>query len=476
VPSGTAELYVAILGAMQAGAAYVPVDADDAPARAQTIWEGAGVCAVIERGLAITHRIEAHGSDRELTVDDDAWVIFTSGSTGQPKGVAVTHWAAAAFVDAEAALWSIEPTDRVLAGLSVAFDASCEEIWLAWRNGVALVPAPRERVRSGAELGPWLSERGVTVISTVPTLAEMWDETDIAGVRLLILGGEVCPEPLARRLATSRELWNTYGPTEATVVTTATRLRSDGPVTIGWPLRGWEIAIIDDLGEPVALGEAGELVIAGVGLGRYLDAELDADRYAGLPALGWERAYRTGDIVRETIDGLQFIGRRDDQVKVGGRRIELGEVEAQLRAVHGVKAAAAAVQKTTGGNSLLVGYVIGDVDLARVRAAVGERLAEGTVPLVLTVESLPLSRSGKVDRNALPWPPQAPVGNGNRPARQYAAAEELDGTAAWLATRWAEQLGPLPLTPESDFFELGGSSLSAAKLASVLRSRYPRWR
>ena len=201
IASGTAELYVAILGILHAGAAYVPVDAEDPPERAQMILDGARVCAVLRDGLAIDWREPAQASGHEPTADDDAWIIFTSGSTGTPKGVAVTHRAAAAFVDAEAALWAVTPEDRVLAGLSVAFDASCEEMWLAWRNGAALVPAPREKVRAGVELGPWLAERQVTVTSTVPSLAAMWEESDLTSVRLLILGGEACPEPLAWRLA-----------------------------------------------------------------------------------------------------------------------------------------------------------------------------------------------------------------------------------------------------------------------------------
>ena len=474
VASGSAQLYVAILGALFAGAAYVPIEADDPLARANEFMERSEACAVIGDGLAITELRPCRGAERELTPEDDAWVIFTSGSTGAPKGVAVSHRAAAAFVDAEAALWSVGIDDRVLAGLSVSFDASVEEIWLAWRNGAALVPAPRAIVRAGPELEPWLVDHDVTVISTVPTLAAMWDEESLTGVRLLILGGEACPEPLARRLSAGREVWNTYGPTEATVVSTACRLHPDQEVMIGWPLHGWEIAIVDPDGEPVALGEPGELVIAGVGLARYLDEALDAERFAPLCSAGWERAYRTGDIVRETIEGLHFVGRRDDQVKIGGRRIELGEIDAQLSEAPGVKAALAAVRESGAGNRLIVGYVVGDVEPAQVRAWLKDRLPEGLVPLIVVLDSLPRGRSGKVDRKALPWPPPM-LGSRSAPSVGIASPAEtpLSETSAWLAERFAEQLGPVSITPESDFFGLGGSSLAAAKLASSLRERFP---
>jgi non-ribosomal peptide synthetase-like protein len=464
VPSGTAELYTAILGVLHAGAAYVPVDAEDAPARAEAIFAGAGVCAVLETGLGLRERARPTEGRRALRPEDDAWIIFTSGSSGAPKGVAVSHRAASAFVEAEAALWSVTPEDRVLAGLSVGFDASCEEMWLAWRHGAALVPAPRALMRAAADLGPWLAERAITVVSTVPTLAAMWSEADLAGVRLLVLGGEACPEPLAWRLAEHREVWNTYGPTEATVVSTAARLSPGEPVAIGWPLEGWKIAIVDAEGEPVTLGGAGELVIGGAGLGRYLDSALDAERFAPLPALGWPRAYRTGDIVAETIHGLRFIGRRDEQVKLGGRRLELGEVDAHLRAVPGVRAAAAAVQRTPSGAPVLVGYVVGDVEVDHVRAVVAERLPHGVSPLIVALDALPTSPAGKVDRRALPWPPPA-SGRPDSPA--------LEGTATLVASLWAQELGPFPLTPASDFFDLGGSSLSAACLVSRLRETHP---
>ncbi len=336
MPSGSYALYVAILATLAAGAAYVPVDADDPDERADLVFTEAAVVAVItEAGL-----VRGPGSSRGWRAAsplgrDDAWIIFTSGSTGTPKGVAVTHRSAAAFVDAEARMFlqdsPIGPGDRVLAGLSVAFDASCEEMWLAWRHGACLVPAPRSLVRSGMDLGPWLVSRDITVVSTVPTLAALWPAEALEAVRLLIFGGEACPPELAERLAVKgREVWNTYGPTEATVVACAARLDGSGPVSIGLPLPGWDLAVVDQKGEPVSFGEVGELVIGGVGLARYLDPAKDAEKYAPMPTLGWDRAYRSGDLVRLEPEGLFFMGRADDQVKVGGRRIELGEVDSAL--------------------------------------------------------------------------------------------------------------------------------------------------
>ncbi|MGH2832605.1 MAG: Pls/PosA family non-ribosomal peptide synthetase [Solirubrobacteraceae bacterium] len=464
LPSGSSQLYLGILAVLCAGAAYVPIDAEDPPARAAVICEQAEVCGVLEDGLSL-RRLGPSGAGGEANVEDDAWVIFTSGSSGLPKGVAVSHRSAAAFVDAEALLWNVEPCDRVLAGLSVAFDASCEEMWLAWANGATLVCAPRALVRSGVDLGPWLAERAITVISTVPTLAAMWEQSALAGVRLLILGGEACPAELGWRLAAEREVWNTYGPTEATVVSTAARVCPQEPITIGWPLAGWDVAVVDSAGEPVAFGEPGELVIAGVGLGRYLDPELDGDRYGALPSLGWERAYRSGDIVRETIDGLEFVGRRDDQVKIGGRRLELGEVQAQLLAVPGVRAAAAVARSTAANNRVLVGYVVGEVEPDHVRAQVAEQLPDGLTPLVIALEAMPMTTAGKVDHKALPWPPAGREAQAGDPS--------LSPTAAWLAGLWAAQLGPVAITADTDFFAAGGSSVAAAKLTSALRKRYP---
>jgi non-ribosomal peptide synthetase-like protein len=472
VPSGTNELYVAVLAVLAAGAAYVPVDAEDPDERAELVFGEAQVRAVIGAGHELTATGRGEVPAARPGVEHDAWIIFTSGSTGKPKGVAVSHRSAAAFVDAEAALFltddPIGPGDRVMAGLSVAFDASCEEMWLAWRYGACLVPVPRSQVRSGADLGPWLVEQEITVVSTVPTLAALWAPETLNDVRLLIFGGEACPPELAQRLVTEgREVWNTYGPTEATVVACASLMSGAEPVRIGLPLDGWELAVVDEAGEPVPMGGSGQLVIGGVGLARYLDAEKDAEKYAPLESLGWERAYRSGDLVKAEPEGLIFLGRADEQIKLGGRRIELGEVDAALQALPGVAGAAAAVRTARGGNQLLVGYVVTQDgwDHATAVEKLRAELPAALVPLLAPVEELPTRTSGKVDRGALPWPLEGLESGG--------PAEQLYGTEAWLAEQWAEVLG-IPVTgARDDFFAIGGSSLAAAQLTTRLRTRYP---
>ncbi|MFG1919037.1 Pls/PosA family non-ribosomal peptide synthetase [Micromonospora sp. NPDC048898] len=476
ISSGTTELYLAILGVLAAGAAYVPVDADDPEERVELVFAEAGVAAVLGDGLAVSVRRTPGGRIGRPGPDDDAWIIFTSGSTGTPKGVAVSHGAAAAFVDAEARLFladeaseAIGPQDRVLAGLSVAFDASCEEMWLAWRHGACLVPAARSLVRSGVDLGPWLAEQRISVVSTVPTLAALWPVEALEEVRLLIFGGEACPPELAQRLAVEgREVWNTYGPTEATVVACAARMTGEGPVRIGLPLAGWDLAVVDASGAPVAMGETGELVIGGVGLARYLDAGKDAEKFAALPALGWQRAYRSGDIVLAEPEGLLFVGRGDEQVKLGGRRIELGEIDAALQALPGVAGAAAAVRRTAAGNQLLVGYVVAHdgvtFDTASAALRIRDQLPAALVPLLAVVDALPTRTSGKVDRAALPWPL----------ATGQDTAGELTPTEEWLAGGWAEILGVRPTEADADFFTHGGGSLNAAQLVAWIRRRHPR--
>lgn len=462
VPSGTAGLYVAILGALRAGAAYVPVDVADPSARRDLVWNESDVAAVISADLQIDVLHAGSGLSGPPTPADDCWVIFTSGSTGVPKGVVVTHRSAAAFVDAETLLWKVDPTDRVQAALSVGFDASCEEMWLAWRNGAALVATPRSVMLLPEGAATWIHERRITVVSTVPTLAALWPADLFEHLHLLILGGEACSESLAEHIAGRTEVWNTYGPTEATVVTTACRLGGGRP-TIGNPLAGWKVAVVDGEGQVVPEGEDGELVIGGVGLARYLDPAIDATKFKPLPALEWDRAYHTGDRVRLNPGGLDFVGRVDDQVKINGRRVELGEVDAALAALPGVEAAASAVRETMAGNRVLIGYLVGAIDLDEARRQLVEKLPGGLVPLLVVVEEIPRSTSGKLNRSALPWP--LPV--------DARGLDQFGELGSWLGSLIREHLGPVSVSVDTDFFGIGGNSLAAAKFVSAVRTRFP---
>ncbi|WJZ03700.1 Pls/PosA family non-ribosomal peptide synthetase [Corynebacterium freiburgense] len=472
MPSGSRELYIAILATLAAGAAYVPVDADDPDERAELVFGEAKVhAAITSAGIEIL-RATPGGDTRPPRHTNDAWIIFTSGSTGTPKGVAITHRNAAAFIDAESALFlqnsPLGPDDRVLAGLSVAFDASCEEMWLAWAHGACLVPAPRSLVRSGMDLGPWLISRNITVVSTVPTLANLWPAEALDNVRLLIFGGEACPPELVDRVATAdREVWNTYGPTEATVVACASRVFPGQTVSIGLPLQGWDLAVVNAEGNPVDIGQVGELVIAGVGLGRYLDEAKDKEKYSPLPSVGWARAYRSGDHVRLESDGLYFIGRVDDQVKIGGRRIELGEVESHVSALPNVLGACVIPQSTNTGTTVLVGYLsletpAAGFDIDAAYATLSTAMPAPLVPRLFVMDELPVTTSGKVDKRALPWPlPGAEV-----------SATNLSQIEQWVAEIWVEVLGAKVSSSDADFFALGGTSLAAATVIARVRERY----
>ncbi len=482
--SGRAELYLSVLAVLSVGAAYVPVDADDPDERAELIWSTAGVRAILGDG-AVTWRTaqtaETGGSAARRPVpEDDAWVIFTSGSSGTPKGVAVTHRSAAAFVDAEARLFlpgnPLGPGDRVLAGLSVAFDASCEEMWLAWRHGACLVPAPRAVVKTGPELVAWLVRRQVSVVSTVPTLAALWPAGTPRGVRLLILGGEACPPQLADRLARpGTEVWNTYGPTEATVVACAARLSGGGEVVrIGLPLDGWRLAVIDpESGEPATWGEVGELVIGGVGVARYLDPGRDAAAFGPLPALGLRRAYRTGDLVRAEPEGLVYLGRADAQVKIRGYRIELSEIEAVLMELPGIGLAAVTTYEPLPGVVELAGYYtardhLGGPGRQAVHDHLRSRLPRHMVPAYLEeLPAMPMMTGGKADRRSLPPPASAGrLGLSTDYLAPATAAEQA------LADCLAELLGLEQVSVDSQFFDdLGMSSLLAAHFCARARER-----
>ena len=368
-------------------------------------------------------------------------------------------------------LYGIRPEDRIFQLASPAFDASVEEIWMAFFHGATLVAGTPDIILSGPDFPLHLEGLGVTVLSCVPTFLSML-ERDISTVRLLILGGEACPPGLADRWQRpGRIIVNTYGPTETTVIATASVLSPQKSVTIGRPIANYIVFLIDEKGLPVPNGLPGEICIGGEGVARgYLNRpELDAQKFISVRIRDETlRAYRTGDLARKTPDGeFEYLGRADSQVKIRGYRIELEEIEAVLAEQPGVLAAAAAVHAES---QRVAAYAVpragATLDRAAIRAALAQRLPPYMIPAYLDeLVTIPISASGKVDRSALP-PPHTPLAS----AHGSATAGGRDEAERIVLGIWSSVLGRDDISPTADFFgELGGHSLLAALAVSRLR-------
>ncbi len=491
--SKSVELYAGMLAVLKAGAAYVPLDLSYPADRVTFILNDCGARALLVNAEPPAYLAAWPGQVLSLAApapapavplgpvalgpESIAYVIYTSGTTGLPKGVLIPHRSICHLVRAEQALFQATPQDRVVQGFSVAFDASLEELWLAWAAGAALVPVPEETMKAPDALPGFLSENQVTVFSTVPTLLSLLAAT-VPSLRLLILGGEVCPPELLAKWATRQcRVVNTYGPTEATVVATAADFIPGQKLTIGRPIAGYEALLLDHLGQLVPLGGAGELCIGGPALAAgYLNRpELTAAKFntvAGLATGFSGRLYRTGDLARFEADGnIDFLGRIDTQVKIRGFRVELTEIESLLLQWPGIRNAAVALKGGADGVQSLIAYLILDpahplLDAKAVRAYLRERLAPYMLPAALVpLATFPLLTSGKVDRKALPYP----VSGDTPPSRELALPRTPTEAAIYAA--WQKRFDTADLSITDDFFEIGGNSLLASLITSELRQQ-----
>ena len=484
--------FAAILGILQAGAAYVPVDWGFPAERIDFIATDAAAAMILttqERAADFAHQHVVPFDDRlgeiatgeawrytrastGATPDDLAYIIYTSGTTGRPKGVAIRHRNIAHLVRAESAILGLTVDDVVFQGFSLAFDMSLEEMWPAFLAGAQLVVSSEALAKSGPDVALAIAREGVSVWHCVPSLLAVVD-TPLPGVRMINLGGEACPPDLARRWARpGLRLLNTYGPTETSVTATWAELRAGAPVTIGTPLPGYRAWIVDEALVPVAPGMPGELVIGGPGVGEgYIGLpDQTAAKFVTLtldPEIGPERIYRSGDLVALDAAGdIVFAGRIDTQVKIRGYRVELGEIEAAIGDDLAVAAVVCSLFAADGVETL-VAYVVArpgaTVEPLRIAAALKARLPSYMRPgLYEILDRLPLLVSGKVDRKALP----APVAR--------APAADLEPPATALETEihraWSEIFAPLPVSVIADFFDdLGGHSLRAARAVSRAR-------
>lgn len=494
-------VYVSLLGILKSGGAYVPIDAEYPSDRVAFILENsaskilitssdfvksltgfAGTVILIDRewnSIAEQPTSRLTHSESQIGPENLCYVIYTSGSTGKPKGVQIEHRNAVHLVLTEAARFAIRPDDRVYQGFSIAFDASVEELWLAWCAGATLVAATAEMVHAGPDLPRLLTELRISVLSCVPTLLAMM-EGDLPTVRILIVGGEACSADLVSRWCQSnRRMFNTYGPTEATVIATWTECHPGQAITIGEPLPGYTTFVLNESFQPLAPGETGELYLGGAGLARgYMGRDdLTRERFLTLRVSSEDdvaqRLYRTGDLVRWTRDGqIEFLGRADGQIKLRGFRVELAEIEAELIRCPGVLAAAVTVREDVPGVQQLIAYLVprtgATFDEDQLRKQLRESLPVYMIPALFeTIESLPTLTSGKIDRKQLPAPRPRTVHPQQVVSSDWTPRDDLEDQ---LLVAWKNLFSPTTVGPDDDFFvDLGGHSLLAARLVSALR-------
>ncbi|PSC04469.1 peptide synthetase [Alsobacter soli] len=489
-----AELLIAQIAVAKSGAAWLPFDADAPVERiavclADAEAKGLLTCAAFtERaagaGVAVlTAALLSEGQsgerfcprERGLTPDHPAYMIYTSGSTGTPKGIVVSHRNITHYLRAANTLFGLTHEDVMFQSASVAFDLSMEEIWVPYLAGATLWVATPEVMAETDKLADVIAEAGVTAIDTVPTLLGLF-QRDIPSLRVIILGGEALPASLVTKWARDgRRVFNTYGPTEATVVATAWEAKPGEPVTIGRPIANYTCYVAAEDLTLLPPGVQGELLIGGPGVAQgYLKRpELTAEKFIANPFVsdGADTVlYRSGDAVSMDAAGnIVFHGRIDDQVKIRGFRVELGEIEAKLDELPGV-AQCAVVLRQDDGLDRLVAFVApeaeGKLDRMQVRMALAERLPSYMVPSRFELAtSLPRLISGKIDRKALKAMPLASAA-GSAEEQEPARTPTEGKLLAAAQTVFPGQSIPF----EADFFnELGGHSLIAARFVSAVR-------
>ena len=486
------DMVVAVMAVLKAGGAYVPLDPNYPAERVALMLNDSEAQVLLaqehllEQLPSFTGRVVKIDSQwneiarestenpySQVTADNLAYVIYTSGSTGKPKGAMIRHRSPAILVNWAQDVFSQEELAGVLASTSICFDLSIFEIFVPLSCGGAVLVA-----ENALALGEMPNRDQVKLINTVPSsMRELVRTRSVPdSVHVVNLAGEALPADLVRDLYEStqvRRVFNLYGPTEDTTYSTWAFLERDATrwsVPIGRPLANTQVYILNEWMKPAPLGAIGELYLAGEGLARgYLNrSDLTAERFLPNPfsSAAGERMYRTGDTVRYLPDGtLEFFGRTDQQIKLRGYRVELGEIEAALRRCEGVALAVVVVREDRPGDRRLAGYVVASPETKLNTAALRDRLAQSlpdymVPPALMVLDALPITSSGKLDRKALPAPDfsAAPV---RRPPRTH--EEKI------LGALLIEILGIPEIGLGDNFFNLGGDSILSIQLVSRMR-------
>jgi amino acid adenylation domain-containing protein len=483
------DLVAAILGILKSGAALLPLDPRQSAARNTFCINEVGANIVLTDrqlstgGDAVTATIinlgdlgphTAHQGARSSTVcsADLAYVIYTSGSTGRPKGVLIEHRGVTNLMRTMFGEFGVGAGDTVLSVAPISFDMALFDIFCALACGARVVLATTAEAVNPTSLGGLIAETGATYMMATPST---WGALVAAGWRgdrrlRAAAGGETLTDGLAEALLQRcGAVWNGYGPTETTAGTSIARLAEGDTITVGRPLPNTRVYITDSRGRLQPVGVPGEITIGGVGVGRgYLKRpEEQARRFGDDPFHVGGRIYRTGDRGRFLPDGrLQHLGRYDDQVKIRGFRVEPDEIESILCEHPDVGRCAVVARQAPNGEPQLVAYIVGEPGCpsdAEARDWLRRRLPEYMVPSAfMHLSALPTTTSGKLDKAALPAPSPRGVG----------AQLPRTGTEMRVAALWADLLGMLVTDVDSDFFDMGGHSLLAARLISEIEHKF----
>ncbi|OBI05579.1 hypothetical protein A5679_13430 [Mycobacterium scrofulaceum] len=480
----TPDLIAAILGILKCGAAFLPLDPRQPDARKIFCINDVGAnfvltdqqlptgeepvtATVIDISDLVPHAIPRAFLQNTASSTDLAYVICTSGSTGRPKPVLIEHRSLTNLMRTWSREVGVDASDTVLSVAAISFDLALGDVFCALACGARLVLATTAQATDPAALSALITDSGATYMCATPTTWGALVATGWAGGRDLtvVTGGEALNHGLAQTLLQRcKSVWNAYGPTEATVWTSVERLVAGDTITVGRPLPNARIYITDARGRLQPIGVPGEVVIGGVAVGRgYLNRpDEHARRFGDDPFGVGGRVYRTGDRGRFLPDGrLQHLGRYDDQVKIHGYRVEPGEVESTLCEHPDVGCCAVVAREAGNGIQRLVAYIVGDEDRpddAAAREWLRSRLPEYMVPSAFVhLRALPTTPSGKLDKAALPAPHVTARTDGQAPR---------DQTEKRLAELWSELLGLQVADVHSDFFDLGGHSMLAARLLS----------
>ncbi|MDV6305700.1 amino acid adenylation domain-containing protein [Rhodococcus cerastii] len=479
------EYLVAIWAVAKTGAGFLSIDPSQPVARVQEILDRAAPVTGISAAdfHSFGHDwVSVTGDERDRVdvpaapLDSVAYVVYTSGSTGVPKGVRVTHRGIANLVQSQRDLFGVEPDSRVLQFASPSFDASIFETLMAVGAGAGVVIVPAE-VHGGRELEALIEHHQVTHACLTPTVLQVTDADAVPSLRVVVMAGEAANSALLQRWSRQRSVFNAYGPTEGTVMSTCTTDQREwgqgaAPVTIGGPTRGFDTVVLDARLRPVGNNVVGELYLGGAGLaeGYVGQSGTTASSFVANP-FGAGRLYRTGDLVRWVVESsvvrggdreLEYLGRVDSQVKIRGHRLELSEVEAALLRHRDVLQAS-----VIGHGDSLAAYVVGSVEPREARDFLARTLPAYMVPGTVTVvDALPMTLSGKVDVSALPEPS---VMSTERRAPVSANEVLVHAVFSEVLLVAGEDIGV-----DDNFFDLGGHSLSAVQVMDALGDRLDR--